>query len=468
MTASSVLPWHWLTLHGFFTLLGIGVFLVASHSLRQRRQPTAAMAWVLSFVLMPYLALPLYLLIGARKRTRPLPALRGDPSAAAAEPADQIRILAGTLSLPEPSSREFFDLHDDGSHALRSLLSVIDSAREQLDVGTFLFGRDALGGELMQHLERAARRGVRVRFMVDGMGRFLGGHPDLGPLRAAGVSVALFAAPFRYPYAGKANLRNHRKLAVADRHRLWTGGRNLAAVYFEDDRHSGPGGASWTDLSFELHGAIAAQAQQLFDKDWAFATQQPALPPPHRTQPAPSEATSTLQLIPSGPDQAEDTVYTLLVSCCFTARSRILAVSPYFVPDATLQMALALAARRGIGVDLVIPARSNHRMADLARHASLRELTRSGARVWLSPAMIHAKAVVFDDEFAMAGTANLDERSLFLNYELMVGFYRPDDVRRFAQWIERQRQGARPYVARRPGVLRELGEGAIRWLAFQL
>ena len=122
----------------------------------------------------------------------------------------------------------------------------------------------------------------------------------------------------------------------------------------------------------------------------------------------------------------------------------------------------------GIGVDLVIPARSNHRMADLARHASLRELTRSGARVWLSPTMVHAKAVVFDGEFAMAGSANLDERSLFLNYELMVGFYRPDDVRRFAQWIERQRQGARPYVARRPSVLRELGEGAIRWLAFQL
>ena len=468
MTASSVLPWHWLTLHGFFTMLGIGVFLVASHSLRQRRQPTAAMAWVLSLVLMPYLALPLYLLIGARKRIRPLPALRGDASVPAAHPADRIRILAGTLSLPEPSNSEFFDLHDDGSHALRSLLSVIDSAREQLDVGTFLFGRDALGGELVHHLERAARRGVRVRFMVDGMGRFLGGHPDLAPLRAAGVSVALFAAPFRYPYAGKANLRNHRKLAVADRQRLWTGGRNLAAVYFEGDGNAGSGGTPWTDLSFELHGAIAAQAQQLFDRDWVFATQQPALPLPPRAQPESTDLTSTLQLIPSGPDQAEDTIYTLLVSCCFGARSRILAVSPYFVPDATLQMALALAARRGIGVDLVIPARSNHRMADMARHASLRELTRSGARVWLSPTMVHAKAVVFDGEFAMAGSANLDERSLFLNYELMVGFYRPDDVRRFAQWIERQRQGARPYVARRPSVLRELGEGAIRWLAFQL
>ena len=177
---------------------------------------------------------------------------------------------------------------------------------------------------------------------------------------------------------------------------------------------------------------------------------------------------SGAQLIPSGPDQSDDTVYSLLISSCFTARTRILAVTPYFVPDPTLLMALTLAARRGVAVDLVLPRRSNHRLADMARRAALRDMAAAGARVWLLPGMIHAKAVVIDGDIALAGSANLDERSLFLNYELMIAFYLPQDVQGFARWIELQRAGASLYRARPPNFLREFAEGLVRWLAFQL
>jgi len=143
-------------------------------------------------------------------------------------------------------------------------------------------------------------------------------------------------------------------------------------------------------------------------------------------------------------------------------------VTPYFVPDSTLLLALTLAARRGVTVDLLLPRRSNHRLADLARPSALRDMTAAGARVWLTPGMIHAKAVIFDDHLALAGSANLDERSLFLNYELMIAFYEGGDVQRFAQWIERERAGATLHHSHAPGFAREFWEGLVRWLVFQL
>jgi cardiolipin synthase len=150
------------------------------------------------------------------------------------------------------------------------------------------------------------------------------------------------------------------------------------------------------------------------------------------------------------------------------ARRRILAVTPYFIPDATLLMALMLAARRGVLVDLVLPAKSNHPLADVARHRPLRDLATAGARIWFVPWMEHAKAVVIDDQLALAGSANLDLRSLFLNYELMLAFYEPADVRRFAEWVEKERESALRFVPKEPGLLRDLSEGLLLWLAFQL
>jgi cardiolipin synthase len=191
--------------------------------------------------------------------------------------------------------------------------------------------------------------------------------------------------------------------------------------------------------------------------------------PPADAAAASTDATAAFaQIIPSGPDQTDDTVLSMLVTASFRARHRIVAVTPYFVPDESLLGALSLAARRGVVVDIVIPARSNHRMADIARHRPLRELVRTGCRVWMLPQMIHAKGFVSDDAIAFAGSANLDARSLFLNYEMMVAFYAPEDVRRFAAWIDAQRGDATLYVAQRPGALRDMAEGLVLAFAFQM
>jgi cardiolipin synthase len=471
-TTYGTLVGHWLTLHSLIVMVGLAIYVFSSHTLHLRRHPSAAIAWVVALVLLPYVALPLYLIFGSRKVGNYRPAARNPEFTARSSNPDALAArtqqLAAIMALPAAAGYHQLTIHEDGTQALQGLRNMIAGATHTIDLCTFIFARDGLGEEIAQSLKRRARDGIRVRLLVDGVGAYLGGQTDFDSLSAAGIQVAMFVPPLRSSLRGRTNLRNHRKMLITDGGRLWCGGRNLAAEYFEGDTTSPAGSRPWVDLSFDLHGALALQAQQQFEQDWAFATRGEILEPAPPTSPDLQPGAAIGQLIASGPDQMDDTLYTLLVSGFFISRKNILAVTPYFVPDPTLLMSLTLAARRGVAVDLLMPKKSNHRLADLARHRALRELTTAGGRVWFLPHMIHAKAVVIDDELAIAGTANLDQRSLFLNYELMVSFYDSTDVKRFAGWIERQRSAAVPYHAKPPGFWREIGEGLLLWLAFQL
>jgi cardiolipin synthase len=457
---------QWLSLHGFVVLMAVGLFFVNTHTPHQRRHPSAAIAWLLSLALIPYVALPFYLLVGNRKLARPPPPVPMPQPAYVGYNAMQV--LACRLGLPPPCDYLHFALHEDGAQSYHAMMALIDGATQTLDVCTFVLGRDALGRAICDRMAARAREGVRVRLIVDGVGRYLGRCMSLRRLRDSGVDVAIFIPPLASALPGRTNLRNHRKLVIADGERLWTGGRNLALEYFDHLAREVEGAAVWQDLTFELHGPIAQQAHSQFEQDWALA--RTSVPPSHSPAAALSTVTDPppVQLLPSGPDQFEDTAYALIIAACYSARQRILVVTPYFVPDPPLRMALTLAARRGVVVDLLLPQRSNHALADLARSAALRELYTAGARIWLKPTMIHAKAMVFDTDLAFAGTKNLDERSLFLNFELLIAFYRTSDVQQFERWIDAQRADAMPFNARLPGPARQLAEGMARWLAFQL
>lgn len=465
-------PAEWFPLHGLLSAVGLLVYVVGSHALHQRRHPSAAIAWVMSIALLPEVGVPLYLLFGTRKLLkaqvrRPVQRAAVDESVA----PGWAQHLTAAMGLAPAAGYRALRIHSDGAEAAEALFEVVDGARERLDVCTFILGRDAMGDAFAERLGRRARDGVAVRLIVDGVGALMGGRRDFSRLAAEGVQVLQFVPPFRSPFKwplrGRTNLRNHRKMVVADCERLWSGGRNLASAYFE-----GEGGhAPWLDLSFDLEGDIAAEAAALFDADWRFASNpdrerigmsaRSAWPPPAARPPA-------AQMLPTGPDYADDTVHTILLTSFHRARNRILVVTPYLVPDEALLSALALAARRGVAVDIVVPAHSNHLLADIARHRPMRELANSGARLWLSPRMVHAKAVVIDEHMAMAGSVNLDSRSLFLNYELMTAFYAPRDIARFARWIETVAAGTVQYQARAPGLPRSVGEGLVLWLAFQL
>jgi cardiolipin synthase len=460
-----------LSLHGLITFAALLIYVSFTRAQHQRRYPSAAIGWVISLLLIPYLALPLFLLFGTRKLVHN-PRQRTKPTTGALRELPWPQALAASMQLAAAVPYRDLSIHADGAAALAALREVIEGAARTLDVCTFILGRDPLGQEIGDALIRKARAGIRVRLLLDGVGRWMSGRADFGHFRAAGVEVAIFVPLIHSPFRGRLNLRNHRKMVIADDQRLWTGGRNLAAEYFVGDRAS----AAWRDLTYDCRGELVGAASALFAGDWTFATDgrttgADAVDAASADGAAAASAGAVrtcAQLIPSGPDQSDDTVLSMLVTASFRARQRIVAVTPYFVPDESLSSALSLAARRGVAVDLVIPARSNHRMADIARHRPLRELVRSGCRVWMLPQMIHAKGFVADDAIAFAGSANLDARSLFLNYEMMVAFYAPDDVRRFVAWIDTQRRDATRYVAQPPGAVRDMAEGLVLALAFQM
>ena len=491
---------YWLTLHGLVTLVAVLLYVMTAHVLRQRRHPTAAIAWVLFILLVPYVALPAFLMFGSRKQARPRPHATPDPLALETEGSWAVQ-TAIALGQPEPGAYESLHIHADGKDALDALWQTIGGAEHTIDLCIFILGRDAVGNAVIERLCAKARAGVQVRVLLDGLGRWMGGRADLAPLRAAGAQVTLFVPPLHSPLKGRSNLRDHRKMLITDAAhdsaQLWCGGRNLASEYFGGGHGSEASGNTWHDLSFDLRGELVAQARVLFDHDWRFANGRKAIAAPAgalpsdnfdalfaRTEPAPqlfnpqdrvtaAETGETLpatsaQLIASGPDQVDDTVYSLLVTAAYRARERIALVTPYFVPDAALLQALCLAARRGVTVDLLLPARSNHRMSDLARARALRALSAAGGRIWLAPQMLHAKLAIVDNTMALAGSANLDSRSLFLNYELMVAFHDRRAIAAFVAWFEREHLSARQHKPRRAGLVRDVGEGLVLWLGFQL
>lgn len=439
--------------------IAVLIYVLSTRIRQERRPAAAAIAWVMGLALMPYLMLPLYLAFGRRKT-------RGAPPAAVMPASGRVHWAAALLNSfgltpPSPTQVSF---HEDGAQARDALWALLDGAGERLDICTFLIGDDPLGHEALQRLTQKARNGVKVRLLLDGFGVWGAPRKQLRALKAAGAHVQIFRPVLALRAEGPRNLRNHRKLAIADGTKLWAGGRNLAAEYFVGSDGVEP----WVDLSFDVSGYVAIAAGAQFEADWASA--QGRLPAPSALPPRLVERDfgADAQFLPSGPDQSEDTAHALLVDACYRAQHRLLAVTPYFLPDESLRTAMRLAARRGVRITLVVPERSNHRLADFVRARAMRELAGAGAEIRLLPRMTHAKAVVVDNSFALCGSINLDLRSLLLNYESAVVFYGAEEITWLANWIEALALNGAQFVPRAPGVMRDIGEGMLLTIAFQL
>ncbi len=468
------------TAHSLAIVVSLLTYVLTTRVEHERRPPSIAIAWVLGLIAVPYVALPLYWLFGRRKLQR-----KGLPAAEATMTGRHwAESLIESFGLPA-SARSRVRMHADGVVARTALFEIMAEARQRLDICTYILGNDAFGREAAQIMMDCVRAGVRVRLMIDGVGAIQLPRSVFRRLRAAGVETATFSPLLARNTSGPRNLRNHRKLVIADECALWAGGRNLAGEYFTG-AHGKP---AWRDLSFDLHGPVAAAAAEQFEIDWLASQGKPAarihaaplmqgVAPNVPVEPVPSAApmqsgaqsaaATFAQFLPSGPDQSEDTVQALLIDACFRTERRLLAVTPYFVPDAGLATAMRLAARRGVKIDLCLPANSNHILADFARNRSLRALAAAGVAIHLAPMMVHAKAVVFDTSLALCGSPNLDSRSLLLNYESAFIFYGNEEIEWLAHWITALIRDSKPFDDRTPGFLRDVAEGLLLTVAYQL
>jgi cardiolipin synthase len=247
-------------------------------------------------------------------------------------------------------------------------------------------------------LERA-RQGLEVRLLIDDLLRFHAPRALLRELVLAGARVERFMPLLHVPFRGHGNLRNHRKIALFDGQRAIVGGMNLGREYMGPKPEPG----RWRDLSLLVSGAAVADLDAVFRADWQFACGE-RLAEPGRL----CAGEIAVQVVPSGPDADSDPIYDADLTAIFRAEQRVWIATPYFVPDEALLRALVIAVRRGVDVCVLTPEHSNHPLSDFASGSCLRDLSAAGVTVRRFGRMLHAKALLVDDAWAVVGSANFD------------------------------------------------------------
>ena len=462
---NGLLP-HLLTVVGF-----ILAFIALARLVSERRQPGNTFAWLLAIAFVPYVGVPLYLMFGGRKLRR-LAAqkapLSSTPTIAPFDTVEQTfaaRVFTRNGACPPLGGNRVHFL-TTGEESFEHLEHAIHHAKHSIHLMTFILGRDAVGKRIIRLLAQRAKEGVKVRLLLDGLGCFLSSRGFCGPLREAGGEVVKFMPVMPLQRPSTANLRNHRKIAIFDHRIAALGGRNLASEYMGPTLLK----RRWRDLGGVIEGPAVRLLDEIFLADWAFASGQ-SLAELQKELPAevPAEAgDSEVQIVASGPDVAGDPLYEGILSLVQQAERSVWIVTPYFIPDEVLYRSLVVQARAGIDVRLVVPARSTHPITALARRHFLRGLRAAGVKVLLyGPGMNHAKMLLVDGQTGLFGSANMDLRSLFLNFEVGAVTYSRPEAEAIRRWMQEIFAHSKPMPERHgeQKLFPRIGEEVARLLA---
>jgi cardiolipin synthase len=410
---------------------------VTVHVLFHKRDAGASIGWIGLAWFSPILGSALYVIFGINRVKRRASQLRRQRAARpVAEPPisppgrdDHLAALerAGDRITRHPAERgnAVAVLHN-GDEAYPEMIAAIEAAETSVALSTYIFRADQAGDAFIDALVRACRRGVQVRVLIDGIG---GGYflsPTYRRLRRHQVPVFRFMhspLPWRMPLL---NLRTHKKLLVVDGRVAFTGGLNIGSENLVADCSRHP----VRDGHFRFEGPVVAQLIDAFAADWFFVAEEDLVGDAW-FPPLDGAGEAVARAIVSGPDEDLEKIEFMILEAIACARQSIKVTTPYFLPDDRLITALALAAMRGVEVDVIVPARSNHRALDWAMRAQIGPLVAAGCRIWRSPPPFnHSKMMTVDGIWCLIGSANWDMRSFRLNFELNMEVYHADIVQR--------------------------------------
>ena len=438
MLATLNSAWEWiagiphlsayLTAGYFAYLLWIVAWIVL-----QKREPVATLSWVLSLAALPYVGLAIYYLLGPQKVKRQR--LRRGRSRSGMEhygsvcppdaDCDELSRIAQATCGMAPGSATGVEWLVDGAATYAAILQAVAGARDHVHLEYYIFNPDLSGTALRDALVERARTGVKVRLLLDAVGSSRAHRRFLRPLLEAGGEVAWFhpaqlLKPFKRPWV---NMRTHRKLVVVDGRTAFTGGINVT-----DEENDALGPHAYRDLHMRIEGQVVRNLQLVFIEDWIYATGQgreafarQVLWPDDL--PTRAQGAIDAQVLVSGPDSSWETIHRLHVAAIHEARRRVWLVTPYFVPGEAARMALTSAALGGLDTRLLVPLLSDSHLVTWAARSYFDELLEAGVRIYeYGPRMLHTKAFIADDDVCIVGSANFDNRSFRLNFELSMMF----------------------------------------------
>ena len=410
-----------------FEVLGI---LSAMHAVMNVRTPQGSIAWTVSLVIMPVVAVPAYWVFGRNKFNGYVLARRADDGR-----LDDLsrrarlgieRLDAGTewgntvvrgierlARLPFTGANEV-ELLVDGEATFASIFAGIDSAKDYVLVQFYIVRADDIGNELKSRLIAAAGRAVQVWFLYDEIGSL--GLPDsyTGELRDSGVNILPFHSRKGSGNRFQLNFRNHRKTVVVDGREAWIGGHNVGDEYLGRSSKFG----RWRDTHMRLEGPAALGAQIAFVEDWRWAADETLNALDWEPAKSPDGSAQAL-VIASGPADDVETASLMYTQAINAATRRIWIASPYFVPDDAIVQSLQLAALRGVDVRILIPEISDSLLVKLAAYSYFDEVSSAGVSFYrYQDGFLHGKVILVDDSVATVGTANFDNRSFRLNFEI--------------------------------------------------
>jgi cardiolipin synthase len=417
-----------------FALYTVAVQLLAIaaaiEAIMKTRTSQGAVAWSLSLILMPTVMLPLYWVFGRRK-FRGYAKARRISKTSAKVPRRVLRAqhvstqLDAPLNAPQralerivqmPYTRNnALELLINGEQIFAALFAAIDRAQHYILLQYYIVRDDAIGCQLRDKLIAKAQQGVVIYFLYDEVGSFKLSRHFINALRAGGVDIRSFHTTKGRRNRLQLNFRNHRKIVVVDGEVGIVGGSNIGDEYL--DLH--PILTPWRDTSVQIRGLAVHALQLTFLEDWYWACEQV----PELKWHTPTAAAGDIETLvaPTGPADQMETCLLLFQQLTQNAKERLWIVSPYFVPDTSTINSLQLAALRGVDVRILLPEKPDKRTVWLSSFASLDEVQRTGVKVYRYQAgFLHQKVWLVDNDCALIGTANLDNRSFRLNFEIGV------------------------------------------------